>query len=409
MPNVNSMIGGNGVHYTRHYCTVAWCCPSRVNFLTGRVAHNTNVTGLWAPWGGWPKFASQGLNDNYLPIWLNDSGIRTFYAGKFLNAYGVKNYASPGHPKGWYRNDFLVDPWTYNYFHSHWTNGYTSKITPYKGIHTTDVLHKKALNMLDEAAEKGDQFFMMVAPVAPHLQIGKESAPPPPAKWKGKFSNRKAPRNADFNPADRSGASWVWNLPRLTTKQVVSADNIHVHRLENIAAIDDMVASLISKLKDKNLLDNTYVIYTSDNGFHIGNHRMTPGKRCGYETDINIPLLMRGPNVAKGVTSEIVNSHSDMAPTILKMMGVPLRGDFDGEPIAYTTDEISSTSKNEHVNVEFWDNDPRVKPGKMYYDNTYKSLRIQTHGGNFYYSVWCNHEHEFYDMDVSILLYEFNR
>jgi N-acetylglucosamine-6-sulfatase len=101
-------------------------------------------------------------------------------------------------------------------------------------------------------------------------------------------------------------------------------------RLGNIAAIDDMVAELIQKLDDHNILDNTYVVYTSDNGtfspikgprskskltphagFHIGNHRLSPGKRCPYEEDINIPLLIRGPNVPKGINSTITNSHTD--------------------------------------------------------------------------------------------------
>ena len=77
MPNVKRLIGEQGVTYEKHYCTVAWCCPSRVNFLTGRAAHNTNVTALSAPYGGWPKFLEQGLNDNWLPVWIKDAGIRT--------------------------------------------------------------------------------------------------------------------------------------------------------------------------------------------------------------------------------------------------------------------------------------------------------------------------------------------
>ena len=77
MPNVTKLIGGEGVTYQKHYCTVAWCCPSRVNFLTGRAAHNTNVTSTGPPYGGWQKFAEQGLNDKYLPVWISDSGIQT--------------------------------------------------------------------------------------------------------------------------------------------------------------------------------------------------------------------------------------------------------------------------------------------------------------------------------------------
>jgi arylsulfatase A-like enzyme len=77
MPQVKNLIGKEGVTYNKHYCTVAICCPSRVNFLTGKAAHNTNVTSLKPPYGGWPKFTEQNLNDNYLPVWIQDAGIRT--------------------------------------------------------------------------------------------------------------------------------------------------------------------------------------------------------------------------------------------------------------------------------------------------------------------------------------------
>ena len=114
MPNVKSMIGAEGVTYQKHYCTVAWCCPSRVNFFTGRAAHNTNVTsssGL--PYGGWQKFIQEGLNEHYLPVWLAHAGIRTYYVGKLLNGYGEKSLSNSAHPKGWTNSSFLLDPWTY--------------------------------------------------------------------------------------------------------------------------------------------------------------------------------------------------------------------------------------------------------------------------------------------------------
>lgn len=112
MPNVKSMIGAEGVTYQKHYCTVALCCPSRVNFFTGRAAHNTNVTSLGLPYGGWQKFTQEGLNENYLPVWLNDAGIRTYYVGKFMNAYSKEMMSNPAHPKGWTDSSFLLDPWT---------------------------------------------------------------------------------------------------------------------------------------------------------------------------------------------------------------------------------------------------------------------------------------------------------
>lgn len=134
-------------------------------------------------------------------------------------------------------------------------------------------------------------------------------------------------------------------------------------------------------------------------GFHIGNHRLLPGKRCPYEEDVSVPLLIRGPDVPQGVNTTITNSHTDMAPTILQMLGVPLRDDFDGAPMAYTQDALSNSIKNEIVQVEFWGGGigPLGLNAKTYYNNTYKALRMLSDDYNLYYSTWCTGEHEFYD------------
>ena len=295
----------------------------------------------------------------------------------------------------------------YAYYNSRWTNGYTDDLTPFPGIHTTDVTKKKALDMLDSAASSGNQFFMMVAPVAPHQETWHGTRPPPvPAAYRGKFSGAQAPRTGNFNPDSPSGASWVSNLKQLDGNQIETCDSTHEHRLGNIAAIDDMVAEFIQKLDDQGILDNTYIIYTSDNGFHIGNHRMLPGKRCPYEEDINIPLLIRGPDVAKGAQSAIYNSHTDMSPTILQMLNVPSRGDFDGAPLAYTAQDLSSSTKNELVNVEFWSSSKHAPAGlkaSTYYNNTYKALRLMSGKESLFYSTWCTGEREFYDMNTDLV------
>jgi arylsulfatase A-like enzyme len=95
MPFVRRHLIEQGTFYKHHYCTVALCCPSRVSLLTGRAAHNTNVTDVKPPYGGYPKFVSQGFNDNFLPVWLQEAGYSTYYTGKLFNAHTVDNYHSP--------------------------------------------------------------------------------------------------------------------------------------------------------------------------------------------------------------------------------------------------------------------------------------------------------------------------
>ena len=117
-----------------------------------------------------------------------------------------------------------------------------------------------------------------------------------------------------------------------------------------------MIEGVISRLSEHNILDNTYIIYTTDNGYHISQHRLNPGKECGFEEDINIPLVIRGPGVPVGET-DVVTAHTDLAPTILKIAGGNyMRDDLDGCPIPLDEESIeeSKTQRQEHVNVEFW-------------------------------------------------------
>lgn len=167
-----------------------------------------------------------------------------------------------------------------------------------------------------------------------------------------------------------------------------------------------MVEQLIKKIEAKGLLEETYIFFTTDNGFHISQYRMHPGKECGFDTDIRIPLIIRGPGVAKGQSLDLVSSHTDIAPTLLSIAG-ETREDFDGLPIPLTGGD-SDFKRGEHVNVEFWGLGlPEGKYGAEIYsypNNTYKALRIVADEYSLYYSVWCTGEREFYDLKVRMML-----
>lgn len=81
---------------------------------------------------------------------------------------------------------------------------------------------------------------------------------------------------------------------------------------------------MVTRLEDNGLLDNTYTFYTSDNGYHVGQHRMAPGRGCPYEEDINVPMIVRGPGVPKGRKVDFVTSHTDIAATLFDLAGIPL-------------------------------------------------------------------------------------
>ncbi|KAL8820049.1 MAG: hypothetical protein Q9223_001655 [Gallowayella weberi] len=363
-PFVKKHLIDQGLTFDRHFCTVALCCPSRVNLWTGKAAHNTNVTDINPPYGGYPKFVSQGLNDQYLPVWLQQAGYQTYYTGKLFNAHTVDNYDDP-FPAAWTGSDFLLDPYTYSYLNSTWQRNHDPPVR-HEGAYTTDVLSTKAKGFLADAVESDAPFFLVIAPVAPHSNVDVHggnivdpeasftvTAPIPAERHKHLFTNVTIPRTQHFNPEEPSGANWVRRLPRQSTAQVDYNDEFYRSRLRALQAVDELVDDFFTLLDNYGILDNTYVFYTSDNGYHIGQHRLPPGKECGYEEDVNVPLIIRGPSIPRGVTTNQVTSHTDLVPTILQLIGAESRDDFDGAAIQLSGEE-SMEHRHEHVNLEYW-------------------------------------------------------
>ncbi|KAI0193947.1 arylsulfatase [Xylaria flabelliformis] len=403
MPLVKKHLIEQGTYFNKHYCTTAICCPSRVTLWTGKTPHNTNVTDVNPPYGGYPKFVAQGFNDDYFPIWLQQSGYNTYYTGKLFNAHTVNNYHSP-YPGGFTGSDFLLDPYTYDYLNSTFQRN-DEEPRSYEGKYSTDVVAEKAYGFLDDAVRdtKGKPFFLTVAPIGPHsnVVVGDMSSrkadrpgfsePISAKRHQSLFEGVKVPRTENFNPSHSSGANWILDLPQQNQSNVDYNDHYYRQRLRALQAVDELVDGLVARLKEYGILDDTYIVYSSDNGFHIGQHRLQPGKTCGYEEDINVPLIVRGPGVTPNYTTDIVTSHTDLAPTFLELLGIPLRDDFDGKPIPVTKAEIEATeqTRREHVNVEYWGiaiSEGIHQPLALEH-NTYKAIRLSSADYSLYYSV----------------------
>ncbi|KAJ4416610.1 hypothetical protein N0V85_002211 [Neurospora sp. IMI 360204] len=444
LPLIQKHLADEGTTYKRHYCTTAICCPARVSLWTGKQAHNTNVTDVSPPYGGYPKFISQGFNEAYLPVWLQEAGYDTYYTGKLFNAHTVDNYDSP-YIAGWNGSDFLLDPYTYSYLNATFQRNRDPPVS-YEGQYSVDVLAEKAYGFLDDAAENvhNRPFFLGIAPIAPHSNVEPRFpssagintlhrrptneqddiekfvsfAPPiPAARHADLFPEVIVPRTPHFNPSSRaSGVSWISRLPLQNAENVAFNDHFYRQRLRTLQSVDELVAGVVSRLERYGLLEDTYVFYTTDNGYHIGQHRLQPGKECGFEEDINVPLIVRGPGVARGEVAEVVTSHVDLAPTVLKLAGA-LGGDdkkeefgLDGEAIPLTAEDLVEAKEKgkryEHVTVEYWGfavSEGRVfekDATRFWTNNTYKAVRILGEGYNLYYSVWCSGEHELYDLQT---------
>lgn len=249
----------------------------------------------------------------------------------------------------------------------------------------------------DALEEPSKPFFLTIAPIAPHIffrAVDGAGGPPMPApRHRNMFKDEKIPRTNNFNPDSPSGVSWISKLPKLTDDHVKQLDWSHVRRLQALQAVDDMVGAVIDQLDQGGVLDNTYIIYTSDNGYHLGQHRLKGGKELGFETDINVPFVIRGPKVPEGEVRKDPTSHTDIAPTIMKLAGNDIEDKkFDGLPMDLWGE---SSGRAEHVAIEFWN--AKITDD---YNNTYKGVRIEAEKYGFYYSVWCTNEKELYDMKV---------
>ncbi|CAK7200863.1 hypothetical protein SEUCBS139899_003562 [Sporothrix eucalyptigena] len=420
MPLLQKHLINEGTVFSRHYCTVALCCPSRVNIFTGRAAHNTNVTDVWAPYGGYPKVVREGINDDYLPHWLQAAGYNTYYAGKMWNQHSVENYNAP-HVGGFNESDFLLDPFTYEYWNATMTRNGAPPVR-YEGQYSPDLTADKAYDFLREALRHKDRpWFVAHAPIAPHGNVHfpydesdetKQSKPGYAERHAHLFKDYKIPRGESFNPAEQGGVSWIANLPRLNDTVIAYNDEFQRSRLRALQSVDESTAALLQLLKDAGELDNTYIFYTTDNGYHISQHRMHPGKECGFETDVHIPMIVRGPGVPRGHVSEAVTSHTDIASTIMELAGRPLEN-TDGVPMPLSL-EAEANARMEHVTIEYWGlaipegelgwygdanmTDDYGSSAHAAINNTYKGLRVIGDTYSLYYAVWCTNETELYNL-----------
>ncbi len=192
----------------------------------------------------------------------------------------------------------------------------------------TDVLARHATATIRRQAAADTPFFLYVAPAAPH-------APAIPApRHAGLFEDEPFPRPASFDEADVSDKpSLIRDLPRLASWQLDAIERHHRERLRSLQAVDDLVASIVAALEDAGELDNTYVVYTSDNGWHMGEHRQFVGKTTAYEEGIRVPMVMRGPGVPKGHRLAPFLLNNDLAPTFAAIAGVTPPSFVDGRSL----------------------------------------------------------------------------
>ena len=321
MPKTKALLMDRGTTFTNFFVSYPWCCPSRTTILRGQYAHNTGIVGNEPPWGGFEAFHELGLEDSTVATWLQAAGYRTAMIGKYLNRYEPEK---DGIPPGW-------DEWyvggmahaSYNYVLNE--NGRTVAYGDEPEDYLNDVLTGKAVETIGRFGAEDEPFFVYVLPYTPHSPS--VAAP----RHAGMFADAEMPRTPAFNEADRSDKpAFIRSLVPLDADRIAYLEEEYRRRLRSLQAIDDMVASIVGALDAADVLDDTYVMYSSDNGFHMGEHGLPAGKNFPYEEDIRVPLTVRGPGVPEGRTIDAMVLNNDFAPTFAAIAGIEPPAFVDG-------------------------------------------------------------------------------
>ncbi len=314
MPKTRALL--QGTEFTNSYVSTSLCCPSRSAFLSGQYATNNKVFNNY----GQLNFDHK----NQLGAWMHDAGYHTSLVGKYLNGVGC----SKAPPVGWDHWQALCAK-IYNQF------GYAIKDRNQKIVYPTtgdqyaqpEVLGDRAVSTMAEARGAGKPYFMWLTPTGPHKGPGIRYA----SRYATAFSSWTLPQSPAFNEADVSDKpAWVQALPSLTPLRIKSLQNLERTRLRMILALDDMVEKVVNDVDAAGDAGNTIIMFTSDNGFVLGEHRIVQGKEVQYEPSMRVPLLVRGPGVPVGTNpTPVVNT--DLAATIADFGGATPGRDQDGQ------------------------------------------------------------------------------
>jgi arylsulfatase A-like enzyme len=325
MPKTISLLGDQGMTFSNAYVSNPLCCPARATIMRGQYAHNTGVwDNINDTDGGWQGYKSNGNNetDNLATSLRNIGGYRTALIGKYLNGYNNTTYKPPGWDK-WFAT------FTFDYFNYDVNdNGTIRHFGTKESAYLTDVLRKQTQSFIDSSVTKSKPFFAYVTPLAPHTPAQ------PASRHLHTYDGVRAPRLPSFDEAEvEDKPPWIQSLPSLTSAQIAELDKRHEKRVETLQALDDLVEGVVTKLHSSGQLPNTYIVFTSDNGYHSGEHRIIQGKGRPYEEDNHMPLLIRGPGVAAGSSTEELVLNTDYFPTFTELAGIQTPSYVDGRSL----------------------------------------------------------------------------
>lgn len=318
MPRTMKLVAGRGTRFTESVVSSPECCPSRATFISGQYDHNH---GVFSNEPGYPDFVDK---EETLPVWLQRAGYETALVGKFLNGYEPKEEPAPGFDE-WHA---LIGE---NYFDFGVSvNGEPTHYGADPANYVTDVLTREAESLIERYAAGERPFFLWLTHVAPHSDRTAhgpcENAAIARARDLRAVAGLPIEHTAAFNETDTSDKPpALRSLDRLRAKEVVKAEQRIRCRWAALMALDRAIGRLVRTLRASGELERTVIVFTSDNGYVLGEHRLEKGKAFPYEPSLRVPLAIRVPRRYRegpqpAASDELV-VNADLAPTILDLAG----------------------------------------------------------------------------------------
>lgn len=330
-----------GTTFDNMYVTTPVCCPSRTSTLSSRYAHHLDDQGL-----GWcGDFPAMYENSSFV-LNLKALNYTTALFGKYYNSYGDFCDANVHVPRGYDEFFAMCDD---SHFFGNIFNNNGTMLKVSNTTYMTAEIGNRSIAWLSDALRGAAPVYAYIAPHAPHV-------PATPAPWydNAPLPSELAPRTPNWGVASPEKHWLVASRPPLDAVMTNYSDELYARRLRTLLSVDDILTDLFALLNATGTADNTYVLYTSDHGYNLGQFRLPSGKFHTYENDIRVPLLVRGPGVARGGAVDAVVSNLDIVPTVLALAGAaPVPS--DGASLAgFLGAAPTPASWRDRLLIEYW-------------------------------------------------------
>ena len=395
MPHVQAM-ERDGLTFSNYFVSDSLCCPSRASIFTGNLPHDTGVYNNVPPQGGLATFRARNEERHTFAVALKRGGYRTAMMGKYLNGYldqhGAASIPAGAYvPPGW--SEWDVAGWGYPEFDYYlYSDGKVVHYGSRPSDYLTDVLARSGIEFINKTTASRTPFFLELATFAPH-------APSVPAPRNAHaFPGLRAPRAPNFDVLPTNAPDWLAPHPRLTPRRLAEVNNAFRRRAQSVLAIDAMIGRIERALGADGVASKTYLVFSSDNGYHTGEYRLMPGKLTAFDTDIHVPLVVVGPGVPAGRTTAAMAENIDLAKTFAAIGGTTMPGDghsllplLKGQAPSNWRNAvlIEHRGRNEHSDLPDFQEPLSGNPP------AYDALRTDTF---LYVEYRSDHKDEFYDL-----------